>query len=61
MEVQYCSIQGRIQSKFEGGAVDGGGAKKIQKLVTRVRCIQPFQTLTTNKRLSIYFLKKFSQ
>ena len=37
--------QGRTQSKFEGGTVGSGGAKNFQKLVTRVCCIQQFQSI----------------
>ena len=37
-----------------------GALKHFRKLVTSVRCIQQFQTLTTDRRLSIHFVRKFS-
>ena len=44
------SWQGRIQRKFEGGAVGSGGAEKFSKLMTRVRYIQQFQIHFRNKQ-----------
>ena len=38
-------MQGRIESKLEGGSVGSGG-----QLMTRVRCIQQFQIHFPNKQ-----------
>ena len=52
------SVQGRIQSQFEGGAVGSWGAEKVSEIGQE--CKQ-FQTLNTDSRLSIHFVRKFSQ
>ena len=46
--------QGRIQSRFEGGAVGSGALKIFQKLVTRVHCIQQFEVHFRKKQVVIF-------
>ena len=41
-----------------GSWFGSGGAEKFSEIGTRVRCMQQFQILTTDRRLSIHVLKE---
>ena len=54
-------FQGGIQSKFEGGAVGSGGAETFSEIGDECK---PYITISDPNyvsRLSIHFVRKFSQ
>ena len=52
--------KGGYRANLKEGQSVVGALKNFQKLVTSVRCMQQFQSLTTDRRLSIHFLRKFT-
>ena len=53
--------RGGSRANLKEGQLVVGELKMFRKLVTSVRCIQQLQTLTTDRRLYIHFVRKFSQ
>ena len=47
------NLRGGSRAHLNEGQFVVGALKNCQKLVTNIRCIQPFQTLTSDRRLSI--------
>ena len=47
------NLRGGSRANLNEGQFVMGALKNFQKLVMNIRCIQPFQTLTSDRRLSI--------
>ena len=61
VQISHLFFLGQIQSKFEGEAVCSGGAEKFSEIGDESMLYTTISDPTTDRRLSIYVLRKCPQ